>query len=353
MKKQRNLILAFALLLTAFSSGYSQERIATFFAQDGERFWVVLDGIKQNDKPSANVKVTGLTNSSYRVKVIFEDEKINNVDQSIMTEGFVDESSEVKPADVTWVLRKDRKGKMVMRGSSFKAAGSTKAAEPRQETVKFHTEPLPEPAPVTTQTTTTQTTTTRQNNMPPAQQQQLNINISTDGLNTNMQVSAPNTDSEMQAIPASDVAIDVNVNGQTTSNTTIKTTTTTTTTNTRQTNTTQPPPPSPTPAPVTEKKAEGCVKAMSATDFQAAKSSISKQSFSETKMNVAKQAIKGCLNTAQVRELIPLFSFEGDKLSFAKLAYDYTVDKNNYYTLTDLFGFSSSVDDLTEFLNSK
>jgi hypothetical protein len=351
MKTTLKFFLTLVISLSAFLSVQAQERVATFFAQDGERFWVILDGIKQNEKPSANVKVTGLTNPNYRVKVIFEDETLNNIDQSIMTEGFVDESMESKPADVTWMLRKDKKGKMVMRGSTFKVAGSTKSPEPRQETVKFHTEPLPEPAPVTTTQTTTTQTTTKQNPVPPGQQQ-LNVQITTDGLNTNMQVTAPDTDSDMQAIPATDMTMDVKVNGQTTGTTTVKTTTTTTTT-TRQTSTTEQPAPQQNPAPVAEKKTQACVNAMSAANFENAKSSIAKQSFSETRMNIAKQAIRGCVSTAQMLELLPLFSFEGDKLAFAKFGYDFTVDKSNYYTLSDLFSFSSSVDELTEFLNGK
>ncbi len=336
MKKSISLV-AIILAIVA-TQAFSQERIATFFAQDGEKFWVIMDGIRQNDKPSANVKVSGLTNSNYRVKIIFEDESVNNVDQNIMTEGFVDESMESKPADVTWVLKRDRKGRMAMRGSSFKPANSTAAAEPRQESVKFHLEETA-PAKEEKQTTTTitppantqvnTTTTTTKSN--PGNKEKVDINISVDGLNTNISMTA--TDMDM--------TVEENVE------------VTTTTTTTTQKQPTQKPAPTPAVQPASQPVAQGCSKAMTTADFQKAKNSISSQSFSETRMKVARQAVKGCVNTTQVRELIDLFSFEGDKLTFAKYVYDFTTDKNNFYTLTDVFSFSSSAEDLSEFLEGK
>ena len=92
---------------------------------------------------------------------------------------------------------------------------------------------------------------------------------------------------------------------------------------------------------------------MSAENFAALKTSINAQSFDSSKLNVAKQAINSNnLTAAQVKELVGLFSFESSKLEIAKYAYGRTVDRNNYYQVSDAFTFSSSVDELSGYINN-
>jgi hypothetical protein len=90
---------------------------------------------------------------------------------------------------------------------------------------------------------------------------------------------------------------------------------------------------------------------MSAQSFQAAKTSINKQSFADTKMKTAKQVLNAnCMSVDQIVEIIGLFSFEENKLDFAKAAYAKCVDQSQYFMVNDAFSFSSSVDELTEFI---
>ena len=71
-------------------------------------------------------------------------------------------------------------------------------------------------------------------------------------------------------------------------------------------------------------------------------------------MQLAKQITRSnCLLTSQVSELMGLFSFESQKLEFAKFAYEFTYDKGNYYKVNDVFGFESSIRDLEEYLKGK
>jgi hypothetical protein len=106
--------------------------------------------------------------------------------------------------------------------------------------------------------------------------------------------------------------------------------------------------------PATTASNAGCVYAMGSSDFNTAKGSVEKQSFAEEKMKIAKQITKShCLSAAQVKEMMSLFSFEENKLDYAKYAYDYTVDKDNYYQVNDAFSFSSSVDTLNAYLEGK
>jgi hypothetical protein len=98
----------------------------------------------------------------------------------------------------------------------------------------------------------------------------------------------------------------------------------------------------------------GCPYPMDAAAFGEAKKSIASKSFSDTKMQLAKQIMRSnCLITAQVLELMELLSFESEKLELAKYAYDYTYDRGNYYKINDAFGFESSVRDLEKYLQQK
>ena len=98
----------------------------------------------------------------------------------------------------------------------------------------------------------------------------------------------------------------------------------------------------------------GCSSPMDLSPFDEAKKSIASKSFSDTKMELAKQVTKAnCLLASQVRQLMSLFSFESQKLEFAKFAYDYTYDRGNYYTINDEFGFESSIRELAKFLDEK
>jgi hypothetical protein len=96
---------------------------------------------------------------------------------------------------------------------------------------------------------------------------------------------------------------------------------------------------------------KNCTVAMSNSSFLAATNSIKKQSFADTKMKTAQQVLRSnCMSTTQIVEVMKLFSFEESKLEFAKAAYKKCVDKEQYFVVNDAFTFSSSVDELTEFI---
>ncbi len=93
--------------------------------------------------------------------------------------------------------------------------------------------------------------------------------------------------------------------------------------------------------------------AMNGADFADLKNSVERQSFSDTKMTIAKQGTKGGFFTAsQIREMMNLFTFETNKLEYAKFAYTYCIEKNKYYQVNDVFSFSSSVDELNKYLET-
>jgi hypothetical protein len=89
-------------------------------------------------------------------------------------------------------------------------------------------------------------------------------------------------------------------------------------------------------------------------EFESLRSSVLQQHFTDTRMGIIRQAIRGrSLTTAQDTELIRLFSFDGDKVKLAKLLYDFTSDRENYFKINNLFSFSTSVDELNKYLSTK
>lgn len=380
----------FSFIVCAFAAftvgAQSPSASVTFFSQDGQKFWVIMDGIKQNDKPDANVKVTGLTNPNYRAKIIFVDNTIPSIDKNIQTVDIED-----KYFDATYNIQKDKKGKMVVRISSF---SESKGGPASAQTVPFHTDDkfgsdyntYGNGTPAQTTTNQTTTTTTRGDNVGVQQNVtggagsdkatiKQNVNATGNGASTSQSITDPdgntvkmdmNMGTNGGGIKIDDgmgggvnMNLGINMTGMdgagTTTTTTTKTTTTTTYSssgtgggipdNRPPVNNTPPPPPS---------NSNGCVFPASSADMGNLKGSIQKQSFSDNKMNVAKTFLKNkCLSVSQIKDVMGLFSFEADKLSFAKLAYDRCVDKENYYMVSDAFSFSSSNDELTDYINSK
>ncbi|MBK7443606.1 MAG: DUF4476 domain-containing protein [Bacteroidetes bacterium] len=79
---------------------------------------------------------------------------------------------------------------------------------------------------------------------------------------------------------------------------------------------------------------------------------LKNQWFDDTRLNVAKQAMANNWFTAeQVARLMREFSFESSKLELAKYAYAHVVDKPNYFVVYDEFWFSSSVDELINYIH--
>ncbi|MES2847822.1 MAG: DUF4476 domain-containing protein [Bacteroidota bacterium] len=92
---------------------------------------------------------------------------------------------------------------------------------------------------------------------------------------------------------------------------------------------------------------------MNVQSFSSFKQTLEKESFDNTRMNIAKQVINtNYFTTAQVREVLQLFSFENNKLEIAKYAYKNTLDKGNYFSLADSFTFSSNKDELMRYIQN-
>ena len=318
------MIFTVLIMLGTYLTGMAQKTTElVIFAENGEKFTLIIDGERQNPVPVSRVKVPGLLNEWYKVKILFENDQIPPMDDRIQTKGYTSTQSYEQYRQVTYVIKQKGNGKYVLRSSSW-------AFFDGAPVIADGTPPPPPPANETTYTTVQQTTTTTNG---------------TNGVNMNMNVGANGMGDPNAANVHMNVNVDPNMAGASTT-----TTTTTTTTSSSSSGGYVAPPANMPPPPANG----GCTYAMSHGDFETAKASINNQSFAEEKMKVAKQIVKAkCINSRQVKEIMGLFSFEENKLDFAKFAYDYTMDKDNYYTINDAFSFSSSVDDLNHYLDHK
>lgn len=321
----------------AFFTAKSQTASSVIFSEGGEKFTVYLNGEQKNDSPSSNVKIKDLSSEFYICKVVFEDRNLGEV----VMKNFALEYG----MEYTYVVKMTKKGQYALRFYNTAPASDSRTvdATPRESQVIIVEEVKEAPAveviqetrPVPSAKTTvvTQTTTTTR----PIEEETVKVTMDVPGINMNinMNVTEPNVKTEM-----------------------VETTvTTTTTTNSRPTPAAQPAVQT-RPQPVKEEpiiiSKNGCTSSMPSGDFGKIKSSIESKSFSESKMTVAKQAIKGkCPTSAQIKDFCGLFNFEEDKLEFAKHSYDFVWDPQNYYEVYDAFTFESSIEELSKHIDKK
>jgi hypothetical protein len=82
---------------------------------------------------------------------------------------------------------------------------------------------------------------------------------------------------------------------------------------------------------------------MTVREFEILKEQVKRNSFDTGKMDAAKSATSGnVLTAAQVAELARLFNFDNNRLEYAKFAYQYTYDKQNYNAVSNAIAFESN-----------
>ena len=97
----------------------------------------------------------------------------------------------------------------------------------------------------------------------------------------------------------------------------------------------------------------GYERGMNDRDFRSVLQAMEKEWFEGNKIKSATHVVKNNrLTTAQVKQIMQLFSFENNKLEVAKQAYANTVDKRNFSSVNDLFSFQNSKDELARFIRN-
>lgn len=97
----------------------------------------------------------------------------------------------------------------------------------------------------------------------------------------------------------------------------------------------------------------GYERGMDDREFRLVLQSIDKEWLETNKLKSATQVVRSnSLTSAQVKQLVLMFSFESNKLELAKQAYHNTVDKRNYYIINDAFSFDGSKQELARFIRN-
>jgi len=90
---------------------------------------------------------------------------------------------------------------------------------------------------------------------------------------------------------------------------------------------------------------------MNPQDYEHVCQLIANEKFDNSRMSIAEQVITSNPMTAnQILGICKLFTYEDNKLEFAKFAYTRCVDQNNYYLLNEAFTFDSSKQELREYI---
>lgn len=317
----KNLFITFLFSLISLPFVAQVTSNLIVFSEDGLKFYLVLNGVRQNEIAQVNVKVSGLNQPYYSAKIIFESPKEGIIEKKYLP---VTDPETKAPQEVTYKIKKNKKLENVMR--FFSQVPIEQAIPPSNDIqlVQYHSEPYPE----TSSTTITEQTTTINSGEPG----NTNVSVNIGGLGVNINVNEQMNGQNISTITsttytASTSSTSIN-NGNANSNSVQNTS------NVVNSN----------------YSCAGAI-AMSATSFSAGKQTISKQTFEDTKLTTAKQIMKSnCLSAQQIKELMLLFTYEESKLEIAKFGHDKCVDTNNYFILNSAFQFESSVEELNHAL---
>lgn len=328
----KNIVLVVLLTFTA-AIAHAQLSNAILFTEEGERFTAILNGLKQNDTPETNVRLTGLNAEFYKLKVIFQNTAIGERNFNLNLQAGMEN---------TFAIKKNKKGEYVLRFvSAVPVAESPRnipvSAQPAIQPQTPASPPLAPPANTAvsqTVTTTTQTTTTGTGMPADAVNIQMGMNVNGQGGNISLQMSGM----DMAPEPVS----------------------TTTVTHSQTVTTTQQPAPAPVPQPIPVvylpgyNGPVGCPVPMTDNDFHDLEQSISTKKFEDSKLTIAKQVLRDrCLFVSQVKRVLSQFTFEESKLDFAKYAYNYTYDIGNYFKVNDVFTFETTIEELDAYIRTR
>ena len=316
--KRKITLFAFLLLSSLSFAQLGPVGHLTIFSEDGDRFTLILNGEVINDTPQTNLRVEDLNQPYYNAKIKFEDKSLADITKNNLMLTDVDGVF----ADVTYKIKRDKNNKTKMKMNYFSSIPvRPDFIPPSNVHVVHYGQPRPvatqqvivqQPVGGVSQTTTTTTTQTGGTSV--------GVGVNIGGVN-----------------------MGISINDGMGTGVVTQTTTTTTTNNSSQ-------------VIVVDEPIRGCGgrSCMTSSNFNAALATIKKQNFEDTQLKTAKQVIAAnCLNVDQIIQIANTFSFEDNKLEFAKFAYDYCIEPRNYFKLNGIFSFSSNVDELSDYVQSR
>lgn len=329
------------LLLLLLSSALFAQSNLSIFNNNGQSFYVVLNGIRQNAKPETNVQVGQIKNGSYAVKVIFADGKTPDIDKNFMIDA---------PYDITArIIFKKGKGKLQLMGQEpthgviqeavvYRPTDAATYSDavvvitpPVQTSTTIQTTPVQNTTTIQTTGTgnTTGITTTTTTGTIPDENVNLNMNLSVGGVNVNLNANASGTGLGTGATIT-----------ETSSSSSSTTTTQVVQAQQNQQNAQhQQVIAQVQQAPLSSRV--NCTKTMNR--LEAFKAELQDQSFEEDRLEALQLELKStCLTSAQAEQLIDLFTFDENRLEVAKYLSDRLTDRDNAGALAKKLTFDSN-----------
>jgi hypothetical protein len=331
----------FALFCFFIAIGsYTAQSNFTVFNNGGQKFFLIMNGIKQNSLAQTNVQVSGVKNGGYSVKLIFEDGKTGDIDKNF----FIESASDIN----TRIVFKKGKGKL-----QLVSMVPTENAQSGLDVVIFRPDnnAVYSDTPATTETI---------NQSPGNGNVGIQFNVSGTGGET-PNTSTPNGSQGGNGSigisfvdPMSGENINVNIdvnnsdgtsnNGQTNINQNSTDTITTPSSTTPANNT---------PNPVAPAAAISSCK-NTLTNSSVFIEDLKLQSFEDDRLDALKLAlVNTCLYSADAEKIMDLFTFDANQLSAAKLLFDRLLDKDKASSLTKHITFDSTKMEFRNYISGK
>jgi hypothetical protein len=334
---------------------FSQTNDVMIFSEKGEKFYLHVNGVQQNDQASSNVIGKDISTESFLVRIVFEDSSKPEITQNFWTES--------KNVQISAVVKQNKKGKYILRynGENPKSS-STEIVESTTSEDATYEDPIQQEIPQTQpihQKRPPKESVLIESNIEPEGEDKVDINISISdtGASINANDGNESVSIDMQ-ISESNVSVNTDTNSDNVNvgiNTTVTESYTYEETYTESENAD---------FIIEEESVEtvyevdqstgNCNYPMSNSDFEEAQESIKNKSFDDSKLKIAKQICKSsCMTSEQIRNIMKIFSFEESRLDFAKFAYDYVYNPEKYYKVNDAFQFELTIEELDEYLENK
>lgn len=313
-------LLVVAVATAACLTTQAQTSELAIFSDDGRSFQLYVNGKLQNTVPASNVVASDIRGEGCVVRIVFDAATDDAFTKPVILS--TGNSHAIS-------IQKNKKGQYTLKMAGVSPLTQTKTpvlAQSRVETSESSgTAPsTAQKASAQSTTATTRQTTVSESGMP-AENISLGVSVPGSGINVSFNVG-------QTGVQANSTVSTYSSTVTTTSNTTTSSTAT--------------------PDDVAPTVVVDCQ--LTTGSYNNLVRSIQEKPYEDTKFSTARLGIKGkCVTVDQVAGLVRLFNYEDTRLDFAKYAYDFVSDIDEYYRVADAFNFEATKGDLLEFIESK
>lgn len=310
-------LLLFINFLLISNLLFSQHSIFTIFSDEGEKFYLYIDGEKINDNPESRITNLKYYNEYINLKVEFVSESIPSIKKNF---GLKDMNGNYTKS--TLIIKKNKKGQYKIKENSFEVY----YPEEDEETESYNNN------------TSTSSSSVKNNSN---ENVSMSMNVKSSD-NDNASVSFEITATEESSSENVEVSMSISSSSVTTESSSYYSESSyseSSSSSNYQENSSN------------EVDVDPCL--VSTEEFNRMKNNIKSKKFDDSKLTTAKDIVKSkCLKSVQIRDLMKLFSFEDDRLALAIYSYQYVNDKENYYEVYNAFDNEFTIDELKEAINN-